>query len=182
MKPKNYAVGDINNINFAVDQCDLGLLLVAKSQIGIRAIFLGDDANILVKYLQSRLPEANLIPGQGDFQPIIASVIDFVEAPRWGLNLPLDIRGTHFQQLVWQALRKIPTGSTASYTNIAQCIGLPKSTRAVAQACSANLLGVAIPCHRVVRRDGTLSGYRWGVERKRMLLEREGLLFPAQPH
>jgi AraC family transcriptional regulator of adaptative response/methylated-DNA-[protein]-cysteine methyltransferase len=99
--------------------------------------------------------------------------VGFVETPRLGLDLPLDVRGTAFQQRVWQALRKIPTGSTVSYADIAKRIGSPRSVRAVAQACAANTLAVAIPCHRVVRNDGALSGYRWGVERKRALLERE---------
>ena len=115
----------------------------------------------------------NLIGGDATFERIVAKVVGFVEAPSLGLNLPLDVRGTAFQQRVWQSLRKIPAGSTASYTDIAKLIGSPKSVRAVAQACGANTLAVAIPCHRVVRNDGALSGYRWGVERKRALLEKE---------
>ena len=127
----------------------------------------------MARDLQDRFPHANLIGGDAGFEKLVAKVVGFVEAPALGLNLPLDVRGTAFQQRVWQALRKIPVGSTASYSDIAKRIGLPKSVRAVAQACAANALAVAIPCHRVVRNDGALSGYRWGVKRKRALLQRE---------
>jgi AraC family transcriptional regulator, regulatory protein of adaptative response / methylated-DNA-[protein]-cysteine methyltransferase len=123
--------------------------------------------------LQDRFPHANLIGGDFDFEKLVAKVVGFVEAPKVGLDLPLDIRGTAFQQRVWQALREIPAGQTTSYSEIAQRIGEPKSARAVAQACGANKIAVAIPCHRVLRNDGALSGYRWGVERKRALLEKE---------
>jgi AraC family transcriptional regulator, regulatory protein of adaptative response / methylated-DNA-[protein]-cysteine methyltransferase len=126
-----------------------------------------------VRELQDQFPKANLIGGDAGFERLVAKVVGFVEAPERGLDLPLDVRGTAFQQRVWQSLRKIPAGSTASYTDVAKLIGSPPSVRAVAQACSANRLAVAIPCHRVVRNDGALSGYRWGVERKRALLEKE---------
>ncbi|HET8666868.1 MAG TPA: methylated-DNA--[protein]-cysteine S-methyltransferase, partial [Terriglobales bacterium] len=116
---------------------------------------------------------ASLVGGDAEFEQLVARVVGFIEAPAVGLDLPLDLRGTAFQQRVWQALRKIPAGSTASYSEIARRIGVPKSVRAVAQACGANALAVAIPCHRVVRSDGELSGYRWGIERKQILLERE---------
>jgi AraC family transcriptional regulator of adaptative response/methylated-DNA-[protein]-cysteine methyltransferase len=134
---------------------------------------MGDDPDALAKDLQDRFPKANLIGGDRDFEKIVAKVVGFVEAPRIDMHLPLDVRGTAFQQRVWQALREIPVGSTASYSKIAGRIGLPKAVRAVAQACAANAIAVAIPCHRVLRNDGKLSGYRWGVERKRALLKRE---------
>jgi AraC family transcriptional regulator of adaptative response/methylated-DNA-[protein]-cysteine methyltransferase len=134
---------------------------------------MGDDAEALVQDLQDRFANARLIGGDAAFERLVAQVVGFVEAPALGLNLPLDVRGTAFQQRVWQALQQIPAGKTASYAEVAQRIGSPKAVRAVAQACGANALAVAIPCHRVVRNDGALSGYRWGVERKRALLERE---------
>lgn len=160
-------------IRFAVGACSLGSILVAATDLGICAIFLGDDPETLVRELQDRFPKAHLLGGAADFEHWVAQVIGFVEAPALGLALPLDVQGTAFQQRVWQALRAIPVGTTASYADIAQRIGLPKAVRAVAQACASNALAVAIPCHRVVRQDGALSGYRWGIERKRMLLERE---------
>jgi AraC family transcriptional regulator of adaptative response/methylated-DNA-[protein]-cysteine methyltransferase len=162
-------------IRFAVGQCSLGSILVAATDKGVCTILLGDDPDVLVRDLQDRFPTAQLIGADPDFEHAVATVIGFVEAPALGLDLPLDIRGTAFQQRVWQALRTIPAGSTASYTDIAQRLGMPTAGRAVAQACAANPLAVAIPCHRVVRRDGALSGYRWGVERKRALLDREAL-------
>jgi AraC family transcriptional regulator, regulatory protein of adaptative response / methylated-DNA-[protein]-cysteine methyltransferase len=174
MTPTSYRAGGARaEIRFAVGECSLGSILVAQSERGVCAILLGDDPDALVRDLENRFPNATLIGGDAEFEGLVAQVIGFVEAPRLGLNLPLDVRGTAFQQRVWQALRAIPPGSSASYSEIARRIGSPKSVRAVAQACAANLLAVAIPCHRVVRNDGGLSGYRWGVERKRALLERE---------
>ncbi|MBE9033569.1 methylated-DNA--[protein]-cysteine S-methyltransferase [aff. Roholtiella sp. LEGE 12411] len=174
MTPSNYrADGAHPDIHSAVGECSLGSILVAKSDRGICAILLGDNPEVLTRDLQDRFPQANLIGGDTEFEQIVSKVVGFVEAPALGLDLPLDVRGTAFQQRVWQALQKIPVGSTVSYTDIAKCIGLPKSVRAIAQACGANALAVAIPCHRVVRHDGALSGYRWGVERKRTLIERE---------
>ena len=137
------------------------------------AILLGDDPGALVRDLQDRFPKAQLIGGDRGFEQTVARVVGFVEAPALGLDLPLDVRGTAFQQRVWQALREIPAGSTASYTQIAARVGSPTAVRAVARACASNPIAVAIPCHRVVRNDGALSGYRWGVQRKRTLLERE---------
>jgi AraC family transcriptional regulator of adaptative response/methylated-DNA-[protein]-cysteine methyltransferase len=160
-------------IRFAVGECSLGSILVAAAGKGVCAILLGDDPHALVRDLQDRFPKAHLIGADRDFERLVAIVVGFVEAPAQGIDLPLDMRGTAFQQRVWQALRKIPSGSTASYAEIAQRIGQPKAVRAVAQACASNPIAVAIPCHRVVRNDGALSGYRWGVERKRALLERE---------
>ncbi|VVO53648.1 bifunctional DNA-binding transcriptional regulator/O6-methylguanine-DNA methyltransferase Ada [Pseudomonas fluorescens] len=174
MKPGDYrAAGQNNDIRFAVGQCSLGAILVAQSERGVCAILLGDDPHQLVCDLQDQFRKANLIGADAEFEQLIAKVVGFIEAPAIGLDLPLDVRGTAFQERVWQALREIPVGSTASYADIAQHIGAPTSMRAVAQACGANRLAVAIPCHRVVRSDGNLSGYRWGVERKRQLLERE---------
>lgn len=174
MLPKNFRAGGIGaTIRFAVGECSLGSILVASSKKGICAILLGDDASELVEDIQRRFSNAQLIGGDKKFERLVAQVIGFVEAPRVGLNLPLDVRGTAFQQRVWNALREIPAGSTTDYTEIAQQIGAPKAVRAVAGACAANAIAVAIPCHRVVRMDGNLSGYRWGVQRKRALLEKE---------
>jgi AraC family transcriptional regulator of adaptative response/methylated-DNA-[protein]-cysteine methyltransferase len=174
MKPADYRAGGANNaIRFALGECSLGHFLVAQSDIGVCAILLGDDPDALLRDLQDKFPRAQLIGGDSDFEQLVAKVIGFIEAPQLGLDLPLDVRGTAFQERVWQALREIPPGSTASYADIAVRIGSPRAVRAVAQACAANSLAVAIPCHRVVRSDGNLSGYRWGVERKRRLLERE---------
>ena len=174
MKPRDYRAGGANTeIRFAIGECSLGSILVARSERGVCAILLGDDPDALARELQDRFPQARLIGGDADFEALVAKVVGFVEAPGLGLNLPLDVRGTAFQQRVWQALREIPAGKTASYAEIARRIGAPKAVRAVAQACAANTLAVAIPCHRVVRNDGALSGYRWGVERKSALLQRE---------
>lgn len=174
MKASAYRSGGANSeIRFAVGECSLGDILVAQSERGICAILIGDDAEALVQDLQNRFPRADLIGGDKAFEKLVAQVVGFVEAPAIGLNLPLDIRGTAFQQRVWQALCEIPAGTTASYTEIANRIGAPKAFRAVALACGANAIAVAIPCHRVVRNDGGLSGYRWGVERKRTLLDNE---------
>ena len=151
----------------------LGSILVAQSEKGVCSILIGDDPQLLVRDLQDRFPKANLIGDESDYQELIAKVVGLIEKPGVGLGLPLDIRGTAFQQRVWKALQQIPPGSTATYSEIAAKIGMPKAVRAVAQACGANALAVAIPCHRVIRNDGSLSGYRWGVERKRVLLERE---------
>jgi AraC family transcriptional regulator, regulatory protein of adaptative response / methylated-DNA-[protein]-cysteine methyltransferase len=161
------------SIRFAIGESSMGLILVARSDRGVCAIFMGDHPGQLVRDLRDRFPGTNLIGGNGDFEQLVSKVVGFVEESAVSLALPLDVRGTAFQQRVWQALREIPVGSTASYTEIAKRIGSPQSIRAVAQACGANPLALAIPCHRVVRNDGTLSGYRWGVERKRALLERE---------
>lgn len=175
MTPSRYRAGGKQQpIRFAVGECSLGSILVARSERGVCAILLGDDPDALARDLQDRFPRAELIGGDAAFESLIARVVGFVEAPALGLDLPLDVRGTAFQQRVWQALISIPSGKTASYAEIARRVGSPKSARAVAQACAANVLAVAIPCHRVVRNDGALSGYRWGVERKKALLEREG--------
>jgi AraC family transcriptional regulator of adaptative response/methylated-DNA-[protein]-cysteine methyltransferase len=180
MQPRDYRDGGQNaEIRFAVGQCTLGAILVAQSQSGICAVLLGSDPEGLVRELQDQFPKARLVGGDAGFEKLVAQVVGFIEAPALGLNLPLDVRGTAFQERVWQALREVPPGTTVSYTDIAERIGSPKAVRAVAQACGANHIAVAIPCHRVVRRDGDISGYRWGVERKRELLRREA---PADLH
>ena len=174
MRPKNFRNGGAGAmIRFAVGECSLGSVLVAASEKGACAILLGDNPDELVKDLQRRFPNANLIGGERVFERLVARVVGFVEQPHTTCDLPLDIRGTAFQQRVWQALRKIPPGTTTTYAEIAARIGLPKSVRAVASAIAANPIAVAIPCHRVIRTDGSLSGYRWGVARKRALLKKE---------
>jgi len=160
-------------IRFAIGQASLGAVLVAATEKGVCAIMLGDDPDALARALQDRFPRAELIGGDEKFERTVAEVVGLVEAPGQRLDLPLDIRGTAFQQRVWEALRAIPRGRTATYAEIAEAVGRPRAVRAVAQACAANPLAVAIPCHRVVRTDGDLSGYRWGVERKRKLLDLE---------
>lgn len=174
MTPNRYRnAGAGTTVRFAVGECALGHLLVAGTERGICAITLGDDPEHLVHELQDRFTQALLIGDDTIFQAHVGQVIAFVDAPAIGLDLPLDIQGTAFQRRVWQALREIPTGQTASYSDIARRIGSPNATRAVAGACAANTLALAIPCHRVVRTDGHVSGYRWGVERKRRILDRE---------
>jgi AraC family transcriptional regulator of adaptative response/methylated-DNA-[protein]-cysteine methyltransferase len=174
MTPTRYRSGGAGTeIRFAIGQCSLGSILVAASARGLCAITLGDDPETLARDLQDRFPKARLVGGDAQFEQWVAQVVGFVEAPGLGLNLPLDVRGTAFQRRVWQALRRIPVGRTVSYADIARRIGAPKAVRAVGQAIGANPLAVAIPCHRVVRSDGALCGYHWGVERKRALIERE---------
>jgi AraC family transcriptional regulator of adaptative response/methylated-DNA-[protein]-cysteine methyltransferase len=174
MKPSEYRAGGTNtDIRFAIGECSLGSILVAQSERGVCSILIGDDPEALLRDLQDQFPKANLIGGDAAYEEVIAKVVGFIEAPSIGLDLPLDVRGTAFQQRVWEALRTVPVGTTVTYADIAARIGSPKAVRAVAQACGANNLAVAIPCHRVIRSDGALSGYRWGVERKRELLARE---------
>lgn len=174
MTPTQYRAGGANEeINFAVGQTYLGAILVASSTKGVASILLGDDPDELVRNLQDRFPKARLIGMDREYEALIARVVGFVENPGIGLDLPLDVRGTAFQRRVWQALQEVPVGERVSYSEIARRIGSPNSTRAVASACAANNIAVAIPCHRVVRNDGALSGYAWGVDRKRQLLDRE---------
>ncbi len=174
MTPTDYRAGGGNAaIRFAVGECSLGSILVARSEKGVCAILIGDDPEVLVRDLQDRFPRARLIGGDAGFEKLVARVVGLVEAPGLGLDLPIDVRGTAFQQRVWAALREIPSGTTVTYTDIAKRIGAPKAVCAVAGACAANSLAVAILCHRVVRSDGALSGYRWGIERKRALIDRE---------
>ncbi len=174
MTPTRFrAGGEGVRIRFAVGQCSLGAILVAATEKGICAIMLGDEAQPLVRTLEDRFPKAALEGGDTEFDEWVARVVGLVETPKIGLDLPLDLRGTLFQQRVWRALREIPPGSTATYSEIAERIGAPNAVRAVAHACASNPVAVAIPCHRVVRTDGSLAGYRWGIERKRALIARE---------
>ena len=174
MTPTTWRAGGADtDIRFAIGQSTLGAILVAASPRGVCAIALGDGPEQLARDLQNRFPHARLIGAERDFEDWVARVVGFVEAPGSGLELPLDIRGTAFQQRVWQALRAIPPGTTLSYTELARRLGVPQSCRAVASACAANPLALVIPCHRVVRSDGGLAGYRWGVERKGELIKRE---------
>jgi AraC family transcriptional regulator of adaptative response/methylated-DNA-[protein]-cysteine methyltransferase len=174
MTPSAFRSGAPNaEITFAIGQSSLGKVLVAASDKGVCAIFFGDSPQALVRDLIRQFPRARLIGGDCAFEQLAAQVIDFVENPRIGLDLPLDIRGTAFQHRVWDALRRIPVGSTASYAEIARRIGAPKATRAVARACATNCIAVAIPCHRVIGSDGSLTGYAGGIERKRALLSKE---------
>lgn len=180
MTPTAFKKGGKNmEIYFAVAECSLGSVLVASTHKGICAVTLGDDAQVLVQLLQDRFPQATLIGGDKRYETHIAAVIAQIENPAQRFNLPLDIQGTVFQQKVWQALREIPEGETISYSELAKRIGQPTANRAVASACGANKIAVIIPCHRVVRTNGDLSGYRWGVERKRALLLKEQRLHNA---
>jgi AraC family transcriptional regulator of adaptative response/methylated-DNA-[protein]-cysteine methyltransferase len=174
MRPSDFRKGGRGaTIRFAVGQSSLGAILVAATDKGVCAIQFGEDPDALVRGLQDRFASAELVGGDAAFEGLVAQVVGMVEAPQASLDLPLDVKGTAFQERVWRALRDIPPGQTASYAHIAARIGRPKAVRAVAQACAANPAAVAIPCHRVVRSDGAISGYRWGVERKRALLARE---------
>jgi AraC family transcriptional regulator of adaptative response/methylated-DNA-[protein]-cysteine methyltransferase len=174
MTPSKYRRGGVGtDIFFAIGECSLGSILVAQTEHGVCSIQIGEDPSKLIQALQDQFPQANLIGNESRFEDLVAKVVGLVEHPAIGFDLPLDIRGTAFQQRVWHALQQIPLGTTATYSDIALQSGSPKAIRAVAQACGANSLALAIPCHRVIRSDGSLSGYRWGVERKRALLERE---------
>jgi AraC family transcriptional regulator of adaptative response/methylated-DNA-[protein]-cysteine methyltransferase len=160
-------------LTYRVGQCWLGSILVAGTDEGLAAILLGDDRDALVRSLRSRFPEAQLLEGDGRFEDLVAEVVRFVEAPASRFEPHLDLRGTDFERRVWLALREIPAGSTATYSEIATRIGAPHASYDVGQACASNPLAVVVPCHRVVRKDGTLAGYRWGTRRKRALLARE---------
>jgi AraC family transcriptional regulator, regulatory protein of adaptative response / methylated-DNA-[protein]-cysteine methyltransferase len=174
MTPTSFQNGGADvAIHFAIGECSLGSILVAKSDRGVCAVLLGPDAEKLVRDLQDQFPKAELIGDERGFEALVAKVVGLIENPSIGHDLPLDIRGTAFQRRVWKALQQIPAGTRATYADVARQIGMPKAVRAVAQACAANSLAVAIPCHRVIKSDGQLSGYRWGVERKRALLDRE---------
>ncbi|MBP1207309.1 AraC family transcriptional regulator of adaptative response/methylated-DNA-[protein]-cysteine methyltransferase [Duganella sp. 1411] len=174
MTPSAFRAGGAGAvIRFAIGACSLGAILVASTAQGICAILIDDDPDFLVRDLQDRFPKAELIGAEAEYEQVVSRVVGMVERPELGLDLPLDVRGTAFQRRVWQALQAIPAGRTVSYAELAQLVGLPKGARAVAGACAANALAVAIPCHRVVRNDGSISGYRWGVDRKAALLDRE---------
>ena len=174
MAPKTYRQrGQHQTIRFALAECSLGSLLVASTAQGVCCVLLGDDPQRLVEDLQQRFAAAELIGADGQYEQTVAQVVSLIEHPKLGLALPLDIQGTAFQQRVWQALQKIPAGQTLSYSELARQMGMAQSARAVASAVAANPIAVAVPCHRVLRNDGSISGYRWGVERKRALLLRE---------
>ncbi len=174
MAPKRFAAGAAGQkIEFAAAPCSLGIVLAARTGGKICAISLGDDAAALQAGLARMFRKAEIAPAGPDFAAMLADIVTLVDAPGRPANLPLDIAGTAFQRRVWQALRAVPAGRTVSYTELAALVGAPKSVRAVAAACAANRLAVAIPCHRAVRADGGLAGYRWGLERKQKLLAAE---------
>jgi AraC family transcriptional regulator, regulatory protein of adaptative response / methylated-DNA-[protein]-cysteine methyltransferase len=163
----------VATIGFAIAPCSLGFVIVAVSEQLIRSIMVGDDPEMLVSDLQNQFPHHAIELNANDDDGLVAKVVELIERPDKALELPLDVRGTDFQMRVWDALQKVPAGTTVSYTFLAEQIGAPNAVRAVAQACAANPLAVAIPCHRAVCASGDLAGYRWGIERKRVLLERE---------
>ncbi|TCH99034.1 bifunctional DNA-binding transcriptional regulator/O6-methylguanine-DNA methyltransferase Ada [Roseococcus sp. SYP-B2431] len=176
MKPGEWKQGGRDAaIRFALGQCSLGAVLVAATEKGICAIQFGDDPQKLLDALQDRFPQARLIGGDPEFEALVARVVGLVERPAEAVALPLDVRGTAFQQRVWKALREVPAGTTLTYGELAQRIGSPAAVRAVATACASNEIAVAIPCHRVIRKGGAMAGYRWGVARKQALLAREGV-------
>ena len=164
----------LNTITYAIGQSAIGKVLAARSHIGVCAILIGSDAEALEQDLASRFPGKVLVEDKAALSNDLAAIARFIETPGAGLDLPLDMRhGTPFQQRVWEVLRAIPCGATIAYTALARHLGQPNGARAVATACAANAIALGIPCHRVVRTDGTLSGYRWGIERKRALLDKE---------
>jgi AraC family transcriptional regulator of adaptative response/methylated-DNA-[protein]-cysteine methyltransferase len=163
----------VKEIRFSITECSLGFVLIARTERGLCAIFLGDHAEPLARELRRRFPQATLLPVDVTDDSLLHKALSLVETPDEHLSLPLDLQGTPFQKRVWQALREIGPGYTTSYAGIAAQIGAPRAVRAVAQACAANPVAIAIPYHRVVRSDGDISGYRWGIERKRALLNRE---------
>jgi AraC family transcriptional regulator, regulatory protein of adaptative response / methylated-DNA-[protein]-cysteine methyltransferase len=174
MEPSRYRAGGKGaRIRYAVEPCWLGLALIAATEKGICALFFGDDEAGLVADLRARFPAAAIEPGGSPLDARLGAVLRALEEPALAADLPLDVRGTAFQQRVWQALREVPAGATATYTDIARAVGDERAVRAVATACASNPVAVAIPCHRIVRKGGELAGYRWGIERKRQLLKRE---------
>lgn len=160
-------------ISYAIGECALGRVLVARSDSGVCAILIGSDARKLKQDLAVRFPGAKLKVSESIVRKDLAKVLRFADKPANGLDLQLDLRGTPFQRRVWKALCGITIGTTVSYSELARKLGSQNSTRAVAAACASNPIALAVPCHRVVRSDGGLARYRWGVERKRQLLERE---------
>lgn len=174
MAPSRWRAGGAGeDIRYALADCSLGKVMVAGTARGICAIELGDDGETLVDALKTRFPKASLVPADASFDDWLRAVIAVIDDPAKGIDLPLDIRGTAFQHRVWQALRKIPPGTTMSYAELAAAIGRPGAARAVARACASNQIAVAVPCHRVIRADGGRAGYRWGIKRKNALLGRE---------
>jgi AraC family transcriptional regulator of adaptative response/methylated-DNA-[protein]-cysteine methyltransferase len=163
----------VDTLSHAAGDSAFGRVLVARSISGVCAILIGADDNELVTDLAARFPEAKLVVNEAVVQDDLAKVTRFVDKPTEGLDLPLDLRGTPFQRRVWEALRTIPVGTTVTYSELANSIGAPNAVRAVAGACAANPIALAVPCHRVVGNDGDLTGYYWGVERKRELIKKE---------
>ncbi len=172
---KDFRETAADEIRFAFATFSLGIVLVAASDKGVAAILMGDDRLALTRELSSAFPNARLAADDAGLEEVIAKVLAFLEAPHTALNLPLDIRGGALEQAVWQALRAVPAGETISYGQIAKALPVPATAQEVGAACAANLLAVAIPCHRVVKADGSISGYRWGVQRKRRLINREAV-------
>lgn len=170
---KNKTMDAEIGICYVITQCSLGMILVATSSRGICAILLGDNEQKLLQELTDMFPQSRITCGNTRIEHLAEKIAEFIEIPLRDIDLPLDIQGTKFQQKVWQTLREIPAGTTVSYSEIARLIGAPKSVRAVASACAANKLAVAIPCHRAIRSDGKISGYRWGIKRKHDLLDKE---------
>lgn len=183
MKPSTFrSGGDGETIVHATQQCSLGWVLAAESAAGICHISLGDDPALLVRELQELLPRARHLEAPPRFRRTLSRVVALVENPAQPTDLPLDIRGTAFQKRVWMVLQTIPPGTTLSYSDLATRIGSPRASRAVASACAANTLAAAIPCHRVIGKDGSLAGYRWGIDRKKALLQREAAaVVPPKP-
>ncbi len=174
MKPRAFRAGGADmQIRYAIAPCSLGLVLAGVTDAGVCAIFLGDDETELRQQLTARFPKAEITEAKKSLGKLLGDIVASITIPAKAAALPLDIRGTAFQQRVWAALRDIPPGETATYAEIANRIGAPKAVRAVGTACGANPVAIAVPCHRVVGSDGKLTGYRWGVERKRALLTRE---------
>jgi AraC family transcriptional regulator, regulatory protein of adaptative response / methylated-DNA-[protein]-cysteine methyltransferase len=170
------AINSGSKILYAVGVTSLGCVLVARGAGGVCAILLGDDSQAVIRDLRAHFVGAEMRDDTSGMAETVAAAVASVEHPERPFDPPLDIGGTTFQRKVWRALREIPPGTTTSYSEVARTIGAPKSLRAVAGACAANVLAIAIPCHRVLRSNGSLSGYRWGMERKRILLEREKTL------
>jgi AraC family transcriptional regulator, regulatory protein of adaptative response / methylated-DNA-[protein]-cysteine methyltransferase len=175
-KPSNASANEL--IRFAISQNFLGRMLVASSEKGVCAVLLGDNARALIADLHSRFPKAKLRRGDAELEASVARIALAIETPESTLSVSLDPRGTALQQRIWRALREIPMGSTASYQEIARNLDMSITAQAVAEACAANAIAILVPCHRVVRRDGSLAGYRWGIKRKRALLQKEQEISP----
>lgn len=174
MTPATYSRnGRGATINFAITECELGYLLVAATEKGVCAVRLGSNPNELEQDLRSEFSAAQINRDAGQLTESVLAILEHLAGTRPNLNLPLDVQATAFQRLVWEALVAIPYGSTRSYGEVAQAIGRPSAVRAVARACATNPVALVVPCHRVIGSDKSLSGYRWGLERKKKLLERE---------
>lgn len=174
MEPSTYRAGGVGSrIDYTVFASPVGMLLVATTDRGLCAVKIGPDGSVLVEGLRREFRRAHLCPAEEELAEVAAAVGALVYGQQPDVSLPLDVRGTAFQARVWEALRRIPPGTTSSYTEVAAAIGAPTAVRAVANACGANPVALVVPCHRVVRGDGSLGGYRWGIEVKAHLLERE---------